>query len=65
MEFADIKNKTAVELKQLLADKREELRHLRFQAHSRQLKQVKQLAIVKKTIARILMVLKEQDRIAK
>ena len=65
MEFAEIKTKSEAELKQLLVNKREELRHLRFQAHSRQLKQVKQLSIVKKTIARILMVLKEQDKVAK
>jgi len=62
MEFADLKIKSAGELKQLLSDKREELRHLRFQAQSRQLKQVKNLAIVKKTIARILMILNEAKK---
>ncbi|MFA7654209.1 MAG: 50S ribosomal protein L29 [Candidatus Magasanikbacteria bacterium] len=62
MDFTDIKNKSVEELKQLVADKREELRHLRFQAHSRELKQVGQLAIVKKTIARALMVLNEKNK---
>ena len=57
MEFTDINNKSQSDLNQLLADKRAELRHLRFQAQSRQLKQVKKLGEVKQTIARILTVL--------
>lgn len=62
MDFVDIKNKSKADLEQLLADKRAELRHLRFQAQGRQLKQVKKLAEVKGTIARILTVFNEGNK---
>ncbi|MDO8499944.1 MAG: 50S ribosomal protein L29 [bacterium] len=57
MEFVDLKNKGADELKQLLAEQVVALRELRFQARSHQLKQVHKVAIVRKTVARLRMLL--------
>ena len=54
MDFNEIKTLNEKELKEMLAEKRGELRDLRFSAHSGQLKQVKKIENVKKTIARIL-----------
>lgn len=53
MEWEDIKNKSAKELKELLSESRQELQSLSFQAHSRQLKQVHKINSVKKIIAQI------------
>jgi len=58
MNWEDLKNKSAKELKELLSEVRHELQNLRFQAHSRQLKQVHKINLAKKTIARISMLLK-------
>lgn len=60
MDFADIKNKTVKELRDLIASGREDLRGLRFKAHSRQLKQIKQLSETKKMVARATMVLAQK-----
>ncbi len=60
MDFADIKNKSIKELRELIDITREELRGLRFKAHSRQLKQVKQLTAAKQIVARAQMVLAQK-----
>jgi large subunit ribosomal protein L29 len=57
MDWQEIKNKGEKELGELLADQRAELQSLNFQAHNRQLKQVHKIQLVKKTIARISMLL--------
>jgi large subunit ribosomal protein L29 len=57
MDWQEIKNKGEKELSELLADQRAELQSLNFQAHNRQLKQVHKIQLVKKTIARISMLL--------
>ncbi len=57
MSWEDLKNKNETELAELLSENRNELRSLEFQAHSRQLKQVNKINLVKKTIARISMLL--------
>jgi len=62
MQWEDIKNKSAKELKELLAEVRHELQGLRFQAHSRQLKQVHKIDAVRKTVARISMLLKNKTK---
>ena len=59
MEWQELKNKGAAELKELLSENKQELQHLNFQAHSRQLKQVHKINSVKKTIARISMLLQK------
>ncbi len=53
MQWEDLKNKSAVELKELLSANRQELQSLYFQAHGRQLKQVHKINLVKKVIAKI------------
>ncbi len=57
MEFTDIKNKSAEELKEMLSSARDQLRSLNFKAKSGQLKQVHKLAETRKNIARISMLL--------
>lgn len=58
MDFSEIKNKNKKELMELLAEQKNELRQLRFKLQSQQLKQVNKIKIIKKTIARISMLLK-------
>ena len=53
MEFKEIKNKSLKELNELLAEKRGELRELKFKASENQLKKVNQIKRVKHNIARI------------
>lgn len=53
MEFQDISKKTSADLQKLLAEKREELRDLRFKLASNQLKEVRTVRVVRNTIARI------------
>jgi ribosomal protein L29 len=62
MDWQEIKNKGEKELRELLADQRAELQSLNFQAHNRQLKQVHKIQLVKKTIARISMLLTNLKR---
>lgn len=57
MDFADFKNKNVEDLKQLVAEQRDELRELNFKVKSGQLKQVHKLKEIKKGIARIMMLL--------
>ena len=59
MEWEELKNKSAKELKELLSETRNALQNLYFQAHGRQLKQVHKINLAKKTIARISMLLKK------
>jgi len=54
MEFKELKNKTEKELKQLLDETRDKLRDLRFKDANKQLKNVREIRIIKKTIAKIL-----------
>lgn len=60
MQWEDLKNKSAKELKELLSETRHELQNLRFQAHSRQLKQMHKINSVKKVIARVSMLLHKE-----
>lgn len=57
MKFKELKQKNEIELKKLLADSREKLRDLRFRVASRQLKDVRQIRKIKKTIAKVLTLL--------
>ncbi len=62
MDFEEIKTKKTEELKEILANLRDELRELKFKAHSRQLKQHHKIDDLKKTVARICMVLKSDKK---
>lgn len=53
MEFADLKNKSAGELNELLKEQEKKLYELRLSAFSRRLKQVHEINGVRRTIARI------------
>lgn len=53
MEFADLKNKSEKELREMLAEKRDELRELRFKTAEKQLKNVRAIRECKKSVARI------------
>lgn len=65
IEWGDLKNKSAAELKEILAEKKKELHGLYFQAHNRQLKQVHKVSLAKKTIARILTLLRNKEQAKK
>lgn len=60
MKYKELKEKSPVELKSLLKLSREKLRDLRFRVASKQLKNVREVREEKKTIARILTLLKEK-----
>ncbi len=54
MDIKELKKKPIAELKKMEAQLREELRQLRFDLASAKVKNVKRIGEVKKTIARIL-----------
>jgi large subunit ribosomal protein L29 len=60
MKIAELKKKTKAELKKLLLENREKLRALRFDLASGKLKNVREIRYLKKDIARILTLLKEE-----
>lgn len=60
MELKELRTKPEGELHKLLAQTRENFRDLRFKIASKQHKDVREIREVKKTIARILTVLKEK-----
>jgi len=53
-EIEDLKNKPAVELQKLAAEARERLRVLKFDLAAGKVKNIKDLRIVRKNIARLL-----------
>jgi ribosomal protein L29 len=61
MKISDIRKKTDKELQKLLADTRNQLRETRFKVAARQFKDYKKFGLIKKDIARILMVMKENQ----
>lgn len=52
-----MKNKTKTELHRMLAESRDKLRDLRFKDSDKQLKNVREIRVVRQTIARILTLL--------
>jgi ribosomal protein L29 len=60
MEFKELKNKSESELHRALSESREKLRDLRFKDTSKQLKNVREVRVVKKTIAKVLMLLNKK-----
>lgn len=57
MDWRDLKTRNFEELKELLAETRQKSRSLKFQAHSKQLKEVHKIKMLKKQLARIKMLL--------
>lgn len=56
----EVREKNEAELQKLLASSREKLRDLRFKVANKQLKDVREIRVVKKTISRILTKLNSQ-----
>lgn len=54
MEFKELKSKTEKELHAMLAESREKLRDLRFKDANKQLKNVREIRGIKRTISRVL-----------
>jgi ribosomal protein L29 len=61
MKISEIRKKTDKELQKLLAENRNQLRETRFKVSARQFKDYKKFGFIKKDIARILMVMKENE----
>ena len=57
MEFKELKNKTTSELHKILADSRDKLRDLRFKDANKQLKNVREIRLLRQTISRVLTLL--------
>ena len=57
MEFKELKKKEEKDLHRILAEQRDYLRELRFKDANKQLKNIREIRIVRQTIARILMLL--------
>ncbi|MEK7625116.1 MAG: 50S ribosomal protein L29 [Patescibacteria group bacterium] len=57
MDFADLKAKSKAELSDLLKEFDQKLFVLRLQAHSRRLKQVHEISVMRRAIARVHMLL--------
>jgi large subunit ribosomal protein L29 len=57
MDFKDIKNKKESELHAQLAESRNKLRELRFKDANKQLKNVREIRVIKKDISRLLTLL--------
>ncbi len=57
MEYKELKNKKESELHRILSEYREKLRDLRFKDASKQLKNVREIRVVRKVIANILTLL--------
>lgn len=53
MDFTELKTKNSAELTELLKEERSKLYRLRRQAHAHALKQVHEIAAVRKTVARL------------
>jgi len=60
MKWIDLKNKNTDELKDLLVAKKAEWQNLRWQAQTRQLKQVHKVNAAKKDIARLKVLLAQR-----
>lgn len=58
MKIAELKQKSKSELQKILQDYRERLRQLRFDLTSGKVKNVREIRMIKKDIARILTLLK-------
>jgi len=60
MEYKELKNKKESELHRILSELREKLRDLRFKDASKQLKNVREIRVVRKTIANVLTLLNKE-----
>ncbi len=61
MEFKELKTKDKKELQKLLIVNREKLRDLRFKDSNKQLKNIREIRVVRGFIAQVLTLLNKQD----
>ncbi|HOK00522.1 MAG TPA: 50S ribosomal protein L29 [Candidatus Pacearchaeota archaeon] len=61
MKAKELKNKTPDELKQLLKEKREKLYQFKVDLSAGKVKDIREIRLIKKDIARILTILKEKN----
>ncbi len=57
MDFKELKKKKESDLHKILAESRDKLRDLRFKDANKQLKNVREIRVVRETIARVLTLL--------
>jgi ribosomal protein L29 len=65
MEYKELKTKSESELRAILAQDREKLRDLGFKVSSNQLKNIREVRVLKKSIAKILFLLSVNKKQAK
>ncbi len=61
MELQELQQKSVQDLRELLAETRQELRELRFKASEGQLKTIHKISATRKTIARILTIIRQLE----
>ena len=61
MTIKELQSKSVQELEQLLADKREALRAMRFKVAQRQLKKVHEIKVTRRAIAQILTLITQKQ----
>lgn len=61
MDFKELKKKKIVDLHKLLAESRDKLREFRFKDANKQLKNVREIRVIRKTISQILTILNISD----
>lgn len=64
-ELKELKLKSETELNRLLVSSREKLRDLRFKVSQNQLKNIREVRMIKKKIAQILTIIKQKKSIVK
>ncbi len=62
MKFKEIKNRSITELQKLLADSRQKSMELRFKSAFGQLKNVREIREIKKTISKVLFLIKQKSK---
>ncbi len=60
MKLKDLQNKNKEELQEILDIKREKLRDLRFKDSNKQLKNVREIRLLKKEVAQILTIINQK-----
>ena len=63
MDIKEIKNKPVTELKQLLDELRKKLDELKFKVSQNQLKNIREVRIVKKDIAKVMTILADSKQV--
>lgn len=61
MKIEELRTKQLSELNKLLNDSRDRLRDLRFRISQKQVKNIREIRVVKRTIAKIMMLIKDKQ----